>query len=587
MNMILHGHEDADIRKGDTITNPQFTRNGQLQTFDFIVMNPPFSTKSWSNGLENDYGRFELGMPPAKNGDYAFLLHVLKSLKSNGKAAVILPHGVLFRRNAEADIRRELLKRGYIKGIIGLPPNLFYGTGIPACIIVIDKEDAGARKGVFMIDASKGYVKDGPKNRLRSQDIHKIVDVFTKQTEIERYSRMVPLSEIADRKNDYNLNLPRYIDSSEPEDTQDLQAHLSGGIPEADVEALNGYWDAFPSLRPMLFEYSRPGYCNLAIETADLQQSILDSDEFRQFVESVQARIADWFSAHRSVLEDITADTEPNALIASIGEDLLERFGEVALLDPYDVYEQLMTYWHSVMHDDVFLIMNEGWKQAATPRKSIEDKDRNLNEVPDLVIGTGRSAMKYKIDLLPPSRIDDRYFPNEQHHVRQLAVAVQEASLAVQEYVEEQAVEGGLLFDAMDEDKLTKALAASRLKDAKKEDVDPDEIKALEHVIDLYEKESNAKKLVKESQAALDLATLKKYGDLSEGDVRQCVLDEKWYKTIDARVTDEANLLTLALVQRLQQLGERYAETLTELEGKVETLGSEVAGYLTSMGLKL
>ena len=139
----------------------------------------------------------------------------------------------------------------------------------------------------------------------------------------------------------------------------------------------------------------------------------------------------------------------------------------------------------------------------------------------------------------------------------------------------------------MDEDKLTKALAASRLKDAKKEDVDPDEIKALEHVIDLYEKESNAKKLVKESQAALDLATLKKYGDLSEGDVRQCVLDEKWYKTIDARVTDEANLLTLALVQRLQQLGERYAETLTELEGKVETLGSEVAGYLTSMGLKL
>ena len=163
-------------------------------------MNPPFSVKSWSNGLENEYGRFEFGRPPEKNGDYAFLLHVIKSLKSTGKAAIIMPHGVLFRGHAEAAIRRELLKRGYIKGIIGLPPNLFYGTGIPACIVVLDKENAAGAHGVFMIDASKGFMKDGPKNRLRSQDIHKIVDVFNKQTEIERYSRMVPLDEIAEPK---------------------------------------------------------------------------------------------------------------------------------------------------------------------------------------------------------------------------------------------------------------------------------------------------------------------------------------------------------------------------------------------------
>jgi type I restriction enzyme M protein len=301
----------------------------------------------------------------------------------------------------------------------------------------------------------------------------------------------------------------------------------------------------------------------------------------------VQTRIGGWFSAHRSALERITADTEPNHLIAAIGEDLLECFDDVALLDPYDVYEQLMTYWHSVMHDDVFLIMNEGWTEAATPRKSIEDKDRNLNEVPDLVIGTGRRAMKYKIDLLPPSLIVDRYFPDEHHHVRQLETVVRETSLALQEYGEEHAVEGGLLFDAMDDDKLTKALAASRLRDAKKEDVDPDEVKALEHVIDLFEKESDAKKLTKGAKAALDLAALKKYGDLSEDDVKQCVLDDKWHKTINARVTNEANSLTLALVRRLQQLGERYAETLTELEGKVEMVGTEVDGYLKSMGLKL
>src|SRR5690242_15780619 len=201
MNMILHGNENAEIEKGDTITSPQFTSGAQLKTFDYVVMNPPFSVKSWNNGLENDYGRFEYGRPPEKNGDYAFLLHILKSLKSTGKAAVILPHGVLFRGNAEATIRKQLLRRGYIKGVIGLPANLFYGTGIPACIVVLDKENAQARTGVFMIDASKGFMKDGPKNRLRSQDIHKIVDVFTHQLEVDRYSRMVPLTEIADSKN--------------------------------------------------------------------------------------------------------------------------------------------------------------------------------------------------------------------------------------------------------------------------------------------------------------------------------------------------------------------------------------------------
>jgi type I restriction enzyme M protein len=205
MNMILHGNEIAEIAKGDTITSPQFVSGAQLKTFDFVVMNPPFSVKSWSNGLENEYDRFEYGRPPEKNGDYAFLLHALKSLKSTGKAAIILPHGVLFRGNAEATIRTRLLKQGFIKGVIGLPANLFYGTGIPACIVILDKENAVARTGVFMINASKGFMKDGNKNRLRTQDLHKIVDTFNKQIEIDRYSRMVPMTEIADPKNDYNL----------------------------------------------------------------------------------------------------------------------------------------------------------------------------------------------------------------------------------------------------------------------------------------------------------------------------------------------------------------------------------------------
>ncbi|ODB80769.1 type I restriction-modification system subunit M [Micromonospora sp. II] len=586
MNMILHGNEDADIRKGDTITNPQLITGVQLRTFDFAVANPPFSIKSWSNGLENEYGRFELGRPPEKNGDYAFLLHILKSLKSNGKAAVILPHGVLFRSNAEAGIRKELLRRGYIKAVIGLPANLFYGTGIPACIVVLDKEDAQARTGVFMIDASKGFIKDGNKNRLRSQDIHKIVDVFNRQIEIERYSRMIPLHEIADPKNDYNLNIPRYIDSSEPEDIQDLHAHLHGGIPDRDLDALSGYWEAFPSLRAMLFEPNRPGYSDLAVGVTEVQQTILDSDEFQKFATDVRGQVDDWFAAHRPILQAIDANTVPKDLIAHISDDLLARFKDTPLLDEYDVYEQLMTYWHGVMHDDVFLIMNDGWLDAAKPRKTIEDKERKLSETPDLVVGSGRSATKYKMDLIPPALVVACYFANEQAEVDTLNAAAEEAGRAVEEYVEEHAVEDGLLAEAMDDGKISKVLASTRLKVARHEGADSEEIKALQHLIKLYNDEAIAKKATKEAQAALDLATLKKYGDLTLPEIKQLVLDDKWHATVADRIARVGSSLTLALVARIQVLGERYALTVSTLDAKLERLEAKVATHLADMGVE-
>jgi type I restriction enzyme M protein len=242
MNMILHDDPTAEIWQDNSLSSPYFT-------FDFVVANPPFSNKAWSNGFDpfhDLYERFIDGVPPMKNGDYAFLLHIIRSLKSTGKGAIILPHGVLFRGNAEGDIRRNIIRKGYIKGIIGLPPNLFYGTGIPACIIVLDKENAANRRAIFMIDASKGFIKDGNKNRLRHQDLHKIVDVFNKQIEVSKYSRKVPVAEIA--ANDYNLNIPRYIDSSEAEDVQDIEAHLLGGIPNYDIDALDDYWQVFPTL---------------------------------------------------------------------------------------------------------------------------------------------------------------------------------------------------------------------------------------------------------------------------------------------------------------------------------------------------
>ena len=583
MNMILHDNEIADLRKGDTITSPQLLDGSALRTFDFAVANPPFSVKSWSNGLENAYGRFEYGRPPEKNGDYAFLLHILKSLKSSGKAAVILPHGVLFRGHAEGAIRRRLLECGFFRGIVGLPANLFYGTGIPACIVVLDKENAHARSGVFMVDASRGFVKDGAKNRLRSQDIHRIVDVFNKQTEVEGYSRVVPLAEIASEANDYNLNLSRYIDSSEPEDVQDLHAHLHGGIPDRDLDALVSCWEAFPSLRGALFKPNRAGYSDLTVEVSTVQQLILDSTEFQESSGEVTREVGEWFEDHRGVMASIDPDTKPADLVAELGDDLLARFRDDPLLDEYDVYEQLLSYWHELMHDDVFLVMREGWVGAAKPRMTIDDKDRKLSEDPDLVIGTGRKAERFKTDLIPPALIVARYFPDEQAEVDELDVRAEEATRAAEEYTEEHAVEGGLLWEAVDDGKLTKTLASARLKEAKREDSDPDEIAALEQAVSLFKAESAAKKAAKEARAALDLTTLNKYGDLSEAEVKTLVLDDKWKATVSMRVESVLNSLVLQLVARIQELGERYGETMTELESAVTRLDGQIAGHLAAM----
>jgi type I restriction enzyme M protein len=383
MNMILHGHPTAELWRGNTLSAPHLkSKDGNLKTFDFAVANPPFSAKAWSSGLDaanDEFKRFELGIPPAKNGDYAFLLHLIKSLKSTGKGAIILPHGVLFRGNKEAEIRRNLIQRGLIKGIIGLPANLFYGTGIPACIVVIDKEHTHARTGIFMIDASKGFLKDGNKNRLRAQDIHKIVDVFTRQIELPRYSRMVPVAEIASPANDYNLNIPRYIDSSEPEDLHDLDAHLNGGIPARDVDALEAYWRVFPTVRRALFqENGRDGYLEPGVPSNQLKQTILGHAEFKAFTERVAAVFETWRAAHEPALKGIKVNDLPRELIHTLSEDLLARFGELPLLDRYDVYQRLMDYWAEVMQDDVYLIAADGWVEAARPRGIVEDKERKI-----------------------------------------------------------------------------------------------------------------------------------------------------------------------------------------------------------------
>lgn len=591
MNMILHGNETHDIRQGDTLSDPKFLKGEQLQTFDYFVANPPFSVKTWKNGFDKEYGRFEgFAEPPEKNGDYAFLLHMVKSLKSDGRGAVILPHGVLFRGNTEAQIREELIKRGLIKAVIGLPANLFYGTGIPACIIVIDKKDAANRTGIFMIDASKGFEKDGPKNRLRPRDMRKIIDTYLAGEEVERYARMVPLSEISDAKNNYNLNIPRYIDTSEPEDIQDLEAHLKGGIPNRDLDALGEYWDAFPNLRNELFRPLREGYSELTVEPDQVAKVIEESGDAKAFTSSVSQAVEDWWSSHRDQLEAIDSKTRPQELIEDLGNDLLEKFRGRPLISEYSVYEQLMSYWNDTMHDDVTLIVGSGWVDAAQPREAritgYDNKKKPKYESADLVFGTGVKAQRWVTDLIPPALIIDRCFADEKAELDRLTAERERISQELQEHIEEHAVEEGLLWEAVNDAGGVKVKdARDRLKTAKLEDAEADEIAALNTVIKLFTAETAAKKAVKDGMLQLDTKAIATYTKLSKEEIQELVVGDKWQAVVAGRFASEVAHLTHDLTSRIRVLGERYGETVGAIAKEVARFEERVTSNLASMGV--
>ena len=588
MNLILHNHPTAELWRGNTLAAPHFKNlNGNLKTFDFAVANPPFSAKAWSSGLnpaDDEYQRFDYGVPPAKNGDYAFLLHLIKSLRSNGKGAIILPHGVLFRGKKEADIRKNLVRRGFIKGIIGLPPNLFYGTGIPACILIIDKENAHARTGIFMIDASRGFIKDGNKNRLRAQDIHRIVDVFNRQTEMPRYARMVPVAEIANPANDYNLNIPRYIDSSEPEDLHDLDAHLNGGIPDYDLDALSAYWNVFPTLRQTLFSSDgRAGYSESRVETSQIKAAILDHDEFNAFEQQVTTTLNAWREAHEPTLKGIQKGANPKAIISILSEDLLTRFSDLPLLDTYNVYQRLMDYWDETMQDDLYLIATDGWIDAARPRGIIESREKKLKEMPDLIV----KRKKYKMDLVPPPLVVELCFSAQYTAMEALQATRETTARKLEEFIEEHRAEEDLLGDALnDKGKVTKAGVKQRLKAIGNEPESNEESKVLIECLALIEAETKMDKAVKESQATLDEQTLARYVTLTETEIKSLVVEDKWFASIQTVIEGEVQRITRQLTGRVIELEKRYVSTLPELEKEVRTFSSKVKDHLKLMGMK-
>lgn len=582
MNFVLHNKADAEIKSGNTFSAPQFFEDDEetvLKRFDFAVANPPFSLKNWTDGLK-EYGRFDGygDEPPEKNGDFAWLMHILKSLKSTGKAAVILPHGVLFRGNAEATIRKTIIDKGYIKGIIGLPANLFYGTGIPACIIVIDKADADERKGIFMIDASHDYVKDGNKNRLRERDIHKIVTTFNEQiTDDPKYARFVPNDEIK-VKNEYNLNIPRYIDSSIAEDLQDIDAHLHGGIPACDVDSMQKYWGVFTMLKNKLFSVMREGYYKLNVNNDDVRDTIYNDEEFSAYADKIDAAFVAWQNDVDKDLRNITSDIDVKTFIAWLSEKLIEKFEDIELVDKFDVYEVLLSYWQEVMADDVFLVKYDGYEAGKETENIVEVSENKKGEKKEKIKG-------WEGKLIPKAIIEKVYFGEERKKIDEAQAVADETQRRLDEFVEENTDDDGILRDYLnDKDAIDTKAVNAKLKELKKTAPDSEECKTLLTYTELAAKVKEYTKIVKDLNVALDEAEKAKYAELTIDEVKELLVNYKWYYTIFDGISELYSSTSHNMANRISELANRYESTLLSLENEAENYEAKVKSHLERMG---
>lgn len=598
MNLVLHNKASGEIHSDNTFSDPWYKDDNdetKLRKFDYIVANPPFSMKNWMDGLK-PYGRFDDfdEMPPEKNGDYAWLLHIIKSMKNQtGKAAVILPHGVLFRGNAEETIRKNIINRHLIKGIIGLPANLFYGTGIPACIIVLDKENTENRTGIFMIDASHGFIKDGDKNRLREQDIYKIVTTFNSMIEVSGFSRFVPFDEIIN-KNSYNLNIPRYIDSTEKEDLQSIEAHLYGGIPQDDIDNIPHFWNVFPNLKNQIFgEYSK-GFYKLLIQKDDVHKTISENIEFLEYNKKVNNTYNEWKKITNPVLTNLNSTDSNKEIILNLSEEILEKFSKLELLDKYDVYQVLLAYWNETMNDDVLLIIQDelGYNLAKItddikeePKESKKAKKDSAKEKkpkePKIIGWEGR--------LIPKQIVLDAFFALEQKEIEKAEEKLIQTESEFEEFIENNSDENGYFTDYMgDDEKIDSKKITSRVKLLTKEKkTQNEEYKILNNYVDYESSIKSQKKHITELKKVLDDNCRNRYETFTDEEIKDLLVNRKWYKAIDDGIQNLYITVANHLTKRIVELYERYENTLSELISKLAEEEKVVFGHLTQMGFKL
>ncbi|MBU0569330.1 N-6 DNA methylase, partial [Patescibacteria group bacterium] len=427
-------------------------------------------------------------------------------------------------------------------------------------------------------DASKGFVKDGNKNRLREQDIRKIVDTWKDKLETAKFSRFVYSEEI--KKNEYNLNLPRYIDTQEVEDIQDIEAHLKGGIPDSDIVAFSSYWEICPTLKKSLFKTNgKKGYSELLVKQEEIKKTILTHPEFEAFRKTTLNTFSKWQKASIDFLKTINTTNHPKVIIQKISDDLLSVCANLKLIDKYDVYQHLMAYWEEMMQDDTHIITIDGWKAGKEIVRLQKENKGKKKDIEGLVGLEGR--------LIPIFLAIKTYFAKEQKVIDELNATLEQVGVDMDLLKDEHGGEEGLLSEVIDNDKIKKADVQRRIKEIEGSADDAEESAVLKKYFDLSETEANTKKAIKDAEKDLEGKVIAKYPTFTEEEIKILVVEKKWMNELSVRIFGEVDRLSQTLADRIKELAERYAEPMPEIMNEVETLTKKVDDHLSKMGFKL
>ena len=579
MNLVMRGIAPDNIvcRCGDTLEDdwPWF-EEGHPESYeplfvDAVVSNPPSSQRWDPEGKDSDRRFDGYGVAPKSKADYAFLLHDLYHLKPDGVMCIVLPHGVLFRGGEEEKIRTALVENENIDAIIGLPANIFFGTGIPTIVMVLKKRRPS--DDVLIIDASKGFVKDGKNNRLRACDIRRIVDAYRGRRDAERFCRVVPKQEIRD--NGYNLNIPRYVDSSEAPETWDIYATMFGGIPVGEVDALEPYWDALPGLRDELFEPA--GGATLRLRSKDVEETVRKSVAVSRYLSSYDVRFSDlgqW-------LYDELAD-EPSLVNLPTEEDglareIFDRLRGEALVDPYDAYQVLDDSWQSI-EADLEVIQTEGFDAVKRVDPNMVTKKKNGKEVE---VQDGWRGHVLPFDLVQRELLADDLLALESVSDRMTAIDGELSEIVEGLTEDDKAALGEALNDAGD------AFVASKLKKAAKElrsDGDQDELAdQVEKARSLLDEQKAAKKEQRSLSTKLETSAKNAIEALSDQQARE-ILDVKWNRPIEDGIAALSRAEIDSLVDSVRDLSKKYEMTFAEVDEQIRTEEgnlSQMLGHLT------
>ncbi len=564
MNLVMRGIKPDNIvtRNGDTLEQdwPFFDDSDPSATYealyvDAVVSNPPYSQAWDPTGKENDprYARF--GLAPKTKADYAFLLHDLYHLRPDGIMTIVLPHGVLFRGGEEGAIRRNLIENNHIDAIIGLPANIFFGTGIPTIVMVLRQKREN--NDTLIIDASKGFIKEGKNNKLQASDIKKIVDTVINRTSIPKYSRLVSKEEL--RENEYNLNIPRYVDSSEKAESFDIFASMFGGIPKSEVEELAHYWKAFPNLKASIFTDSETPYVDLKAEdTKELVRTHSDITGFRNNFDSS-------FNGFETFLKTELIDNVLNLEIAKeksvISNDIFARLQNIALVDKYNAYQIFDNAWQGIS-GDLELIQNEGFEcvTQVDPNMIIKKKDGKEAEVQDGYIG----------HILPFDLVQSTHLTAETDSLKAKENELAEIPALFEEIIDsltEEEKAGEILNEANDAF-VMKAVTAS-IKELKKQGGEKELLEKLVRAENISKREKELKAEIKKESADLHLKTKDVIESLSD-DEAKTLIELKWITPLTRDISGLTDSIITDIVSKIDLMKEKYATTYLDTQTEIE-----------------